>query len=392
MLTQEKELKYLRGLFFLFGFLIMAWVPRFPEVKENLGLTNGQFGSLISTGAVGSFVSLMTVGHLVHKFGATIILRAAAISLTFASIILVYTHSTFIFLITNIVWGAAISAFHISINSQGFAFQDRTSKLVITQLSGIWSSGALATSVVAGLLVDQISLQLHILILSLVVGSAKLFVIDQMKDTLVKPNDNPETDYKFSDLFRGFEVDTVVSAGLICAIMLEFSIGDWASIFVKEDMGIKGGLNTLPYILFTLAMISGRLTVHHLFSRFSIEILAKIASLTAAIAFISSILFVNVVGTDNRVLVLTVLSIGFVIAGIGSSFLGPSFMSAANARSKHPSAVVIGQIGVINILLAFVMRWVIAWTAQLTSLTVGLMLPALMLLTVPFFAKVLKNV
>jgi hypothetical protein len=141
-----------------------------------------------------------------------------------------------------------------------------------------------------------------------------------------------------------------------------------------------------------MAMISGRLTVHRLFDKHSIEKLAKIASLTAASAFIFSILFVNIVGTENRLMVLAVLSIGFTIAGIGSSFLGPSFMSAANARSKHPSAVVIGQIGVINILLAFVMRWVIAWTAQLTSLTVGLMLPALMLLTVPFFAKVLKNV
>jgi hypothetical protein len=66
-------------------------------------------------------------------------------------------------------------------------------------------------------------------------------------------------------------------------------------------------------------------------------------------------------------------------------------MNAANTRSKFPSSVVIGQIGVINILLVFVLRWVIAWTAQATSLTLALLIPAVMLLTVPYFAKIFKN-
>jgi hypothetical protein len=39
-------------------------------------------------------------------------------------------------------------------------------------------------------------------------------------------------------------------------------------------------------------------------------------------------------------------------------------MNAANTRSKFPSSVVIGQIGVINIILVFIFRWIIAWTAQ----------------------------
>lgn len=392
MNTPDLELKYLRSLFFLFGFLIMAWLPRFPEIKDNLGLTNGQFGSLTSTGAIGSFVSLMTVGHLVHKIGVKIVLQLSAIVLSVAGIILVSTHSTLIYLIFNIVWGAAMSAFHISINTQGFSFQDRNSKLVITQLSGIWSTGALATSVVAGLLIDRMSIELHITLLSGVIGLSMLYVINLAKESLVKPNDNPETDYKFLDVFRGFKVDVVVSAGLICALMLEFSIGDWASIFVKEDLSIKGSFNTLPYILFTMAMIGGRLTVHRLFGKHSIEKLARVASISAATAFVSSIWFLKWVGTENKVLVITVISIGFTIAGVGLSFLGPSFMSAANARSDHPSAVVIGQIGVVNILLVFVLRWIIAWTSELTSLAIGLMIPALMLLMVPIFAKVLKNV
>ena len=37
-LSVERELRLIKALFFLFGLLIMSWVPRFPEVKANTKL------------------------------------------------------------------------------------------------------------------------------------------------------------------------------------------------------------------------------------------------------------------------------------------------------------------------------------------------------------------
>jgi hypothetical protein len=71
ILESKAELNYLKILFFLFGFLIMSWVPRLPEVKANLGLSNGEFGSLIGTSAIGAITALLTVGHLVHNYGVS---------------------------------------------------------------------------------------------------------------------------------------------------------------------------------------------------------------------------------------------------------------------------------------------------------------------------------
>ena len=65
----SREQKLIHLLFFLFGFGIMAWVPRFPEVRENLKLENGAFGSLMSTGSIGAFFGLLTVGHIIHRVG-----------------------------------------------------------------------------------------------------------------------------------------------------------------------------------------------------------------------------------------------------------------------------------------------------------------------------------
>ena len=391
-LNAKKELNYLRILFFLFGLGIMSWVPRYPEVKAALKLDNGAFGSLISTGAIGSVVSLLTVGHIVHKIGVKKVLQVASFLLTATLTILSHTNSVPVFFVTNILFLGSISAFHISINAQGFNYQDRTGKFVITQLSGLWSAGALATAFIAGLLVDHVSLGTHVTVLMFAIFITNFFIIKALSPELIKANTDTNIEYRFRNLLKGFSIDRMVSIGLICAIFLEFAISDWATIYTKEEIGIRGGFNTLPYILFTLMMIFGRFTIHYLLPKFTLERMAVFASLLAGTSFLTSIFLARTIFPSHQNLAFLIICIGFTLAGLGSSFLGSTFMTAANARSKHPASVVIGQVGVSNIVLAFVLKWILAWTAQLTSLSIGLVIPGLLLLTVPFFAKVLKNV
>ncbi|MEI9906847.1 MAG: MFS transporter [Actinomycetota bacterium] len=73
-------------LFFLFAFGVMSWAPRFPELKQHLGVSNGEFGTLVSLNAFGALTSLMTVGQLVHRYGARRIMTIAATALFLPSV------------------------------------------------------------------------------------------------------------------------------------------------------------------------------------------------------------------------------------------------------------------------------------------------------------------
>jgi hypothetical protein len=67
-------------------------------------------------------------------------------------------------------------------------------------------------------------------------------------------------------------------------------------------------------------------------------------------------------------------------------------MSAANRRSKLPSAVVVGQFGVTNTVLTFAVKWVVAWTIQFTgSIALAMMIPTAMMLATVFFSNSLKE-
>jgi len=369
----------------------MSWVPRFPEVKANLQLTNGEFGSILSMGAIGNIVALLTVGHLVHKYGARWIMHATSFSLAVSLIFLTHSTSSLVFIIFIIIQGGSVSVFHIAINAQGFHFQDRTKRQIISLLSGFWSSGALLSSILAGLLVDRVELQTYTNILATICFVLITIIILKITPNLVKADSNPDSEHRARDMFKGFKVDTQVSTALVLVIMLEYAVIDWSAIFVKEDMKILSGIHTLPYILFTFAMIIGRLNLHNLLPRYTIDFLVVRASLLSGLSFLGGIVAVSIVGTSNKTLVLVILSISFTFAGLGSSFLAPSVMVAANMRSTLPSSVVIAQMGLINMCIIFVMRWVIAWTAQASSLTIALCIPAAMLLLAPKLSGIFKK-
>jgi len=93
------EFKLLQALFGVYAMLIMSWIPRFPEVKANLGLSNGQFGTLISTGSFGAVASLFLTGHMVHKFGVKRVILTNIWIMGFAYFFIVRTDSSGIFLI-----------------------------------------------------------------------------------------------------------------------------------------------------------------------------------------------------------------------------------------------------------------------------------------------------
>jgi hypothetical protein len=84
--------------------------------------------------------------------------------------------------------------------------------------------------------------------------------------------------------------------------------------------------------------------------------------------------------------------LGFAIAGLGSSFVGPAFFAAAIRRSSLPSAVVVGQFGVVNNVLTFGIKFIVAWTIQFTgSIALAMMIPTAMILATVFFVKCLKE-
>jgi len=390
-ISPKSEYRQLQILFFVFAIFIMAWVPRFPEVKANLGLSNGQFGTLISTGTLGALASLFFTGHIVHKFGTKIVILANTVLITLAFISIVQTKSPTLFLALNVALGWGISGYHIAANAQAFHSMERVKDLTISRLHGIWALGALCTAIISGLVVDHISLALHVGGLTFAMALIVFASIYKLSPVLMKANEEKEEHLPLRTLITSFRVDWLISGGLLCAVFLEFSAGDWSAIFTKERIGVSASLAALPYICFTVALIVGRLGANRIAKRFQLHHTVRFLALFGGFGFIVFIaLAVNIPG-EHKYWALASTCIAFAFAGAGSSLMAPTFYTAGNRRSPLPSAVTVGQLGVVNSGAIFILKACVAWTAQFTgSLAIALMIPALMLVATAYFARVLK--
>jgi len=385
------EYKLIQALFLVYAFLLMAWIPRFPEIKANLGLNIGEFGTLISTAAIGGVVSLFLTGHLVHKYGVKRVILTNIWILGAAYFFIVRTESLGIFLICNIAIGWSSSAYHISINAQGFSAMARVKDLTIARLHGMWSLGTLLTAIFSGFILNYMSISWHVGGLAVIATLVLTTIVQRLPPVLIKANQNEEEHLPLKTLFTSFRIDWLVSGGFLTAVFIEFSTGDWSAIFAKERIGVSPGLAALPYVVFMIAIITGRLNAGSLAKRFHVQRMIRFLALFGGGGFLLFLAITVQIPAHHKNIALTTTCIAFAFAGIGSSVITPSFFAAANERSPLPSAVVIGQLGVVNVFSIFFIKAVVAWTAQFTgSLAIALTIPALMLMTASYFARAVK--
>ena len=379
----KRDVALTKALFFLFGFGIMAWIPRFPELKAKLAVNNGLFGSMLSVAAFGSLIALLTIGHLVDHFGAKRVMLVGFTALTAGYISIVHVSNHELFIILNILVGFSISTIHIANNAQAFFDQDRGGKNLVVSAAGYWSAGSLVSTLLSMFLIGKVSLELHITVLFVIVWALTIAVIYKRHETLVPANKHDNVRRSIYQDLKRFNFDWMINLGLVFGIMLEFSIGDWSTIFAKEDGGISASLAPLPFMFFTIFMIIGRVSINSLKRRFHIANLVRFGGILAGTSFLVGIWTVDKFGLIGLV-------IAFSLAGLGSSYIGPSFLNVANSRIDLPASIVIGQISAVNALLSWILKQVVAFLAQFTSLQVALTLPAMMVIAVGLFVKVFR--
>jgi fucose permease len=227
--------------------------------------------------------------------------------------------------------------------------------------------------------------------LAVVVTLALTSMIIRLSPVLIKPNDDEEEHLPLKSLITSFRVDWLISGGLLCAVFLEFATGDWSAIFAKERIGVSSGLAALPYIVFMIAMIIGRFSAGSLAKRFHIHHTVRFFALVGGGGFLTFLTITVHIPSEHMNIALVTTCIAFSFAGMGSSLMAPTFYTAGNRRSPLPSAVVVGQMGVVNIIAVFILKATVAWTAQFTgSLAIALTIPALMLMSATFFAHAVK--
>ncbi len=381
----KKEAFNLKALFLLFGYGLIVIAPRTPDLKHNLGVNNGTFGTLLSFGAVGALTGLYFMGHLVHRFGPRRVLVVSATVLYISMGSEPHIQSPWLFFIVNIIAASAWAGYHIAVNTHALHRQNVSGVPILPKLHGLWSAGALLTAITGALIASHVTLAWHV---DIVVSSIWVMTMVAIYNTRKEFNEEGEETEEeipsssFSTLIIFIRQNWKFMSYAAIAILLEASTNDWASLFAKEEIKANSSLSILAYIGFGTGMILGRLNLHRFYVKFSERFLLYWSAVIGGAGFIIFELLAKFLVRYNHGIALASLVVAFFVGGLGSAMMSPGFTTIAVRESKFPAAVVVAQFAIVQTLLIFILKIAISWVAQATSISIAMLIPGIALLVV----------
>ena len=371
----------------------MSTATRFPEIRDQLNINNGTFGTYLSLGAIGGVISFILVGHLVHSIGVKPIVFFSATGLFLSIGLVPHIQKPIYWLVLSILTAFFWVSFHIANNAQAIHRQEEVGELILPKLHGLWSLGALITSILAIAITPYVTLAWHIDVLVTIMWALTMYGVFKSTPYFIKKNEEADAFPNLSPIgiAKTFKFQPVIVIAMVLAMQTEFSIQDWSAIYVKDSLKMSASTSIWGYAVFISAMIILRFNAKRMAAKWSERELITKLPILGGVGFAVCILLGTWLSETNRILGFIVALVGFALAGFGSSILAPTIFAISFRKTSLPSSVVVAQLGLTQTIATFIAKVIIAWVAQATSVTVALLIPALMLLATTKFSHLGKD-
>lgn len=328
-------------LFFANGIVLTTVLPRLPEIKADLGLTNAALGLALAAAPVGSLTAVPLTGRLIARFGSAPVAAVAGLVLG-ATVPLVGSAPAWAALAaTYLVLGAADGVMDAAMNAHGLRVQQAYGRSLINGMHGLWSVGAASG---AALGTTAAALRVPLLVHLLVVGAVTVGVAalawtwrlrgpDPSDLTAAAgagtpgPGPGPEPEPAASEGRGGVAraLRPLVWVGLlgVLAGIPEDVANTWSTLYLSEGRGAPPGLAGLGYTVFAASMMVSRFSADRVTDRLGTVRVARLGGLLAFAGY--------VVVLASPELLLSIA--GFALIGLG---IAPAFPSLFHAAGHWP--------------------------------------------------------
>ena len=380
--------------FFVMGIVSMAWVPRIPEMKDAIGLSNGQFGFVFVGGTFGSVCGAQLAGRLIHTFGSKPVISVSTILMPTGLIVMGLADSAFTLIAGLFVMGIGYALTDMSVNSQAVVVEKILNQKWMSSFHGMWSAGAFVTTVFGGVVASHFSPRANLVsigFLSIILFIPAIFRLLPPSLDEHAGEDDEVTQAKIP--FFGTSVLPLwaIGLGLIAAMVSEGAASDWGAILLRDNMGIGRGVNASAFACFALAMITSRFLGDKALEHFGPIKTVKLGGYLGGAVWGLCIAIAVPLSSHTQIAALIIADIGFIFAGLGIGPMFPAFILAASRVKGIASAVAISRVGVIGIAGFFVGPTLTGLIAQGTSLSWAMTYPVGMMLLAGFMSRAITE-
>ncbi|MGA1200472.1 MAG: MFS transporter [Aquiluna sp.] len=380
-------------LFLVMGVSSMAWVPRIPEIKSDLGLNDAQFGLMLAASSVGAVLGAQYSGRLVHRLGSKNTLRISQFVMPLGVITMGLTMTVPGIMAGLFVMGLGYSAMDIAANSQAVIVEKLTKKRFLASLHGAWSIGTFFTAIFGGAVVGVLTPGQNLLVLGIAAVFIFIPLTEQMLASDLDDHKGAEGTSSKMPWFGGkYILLWAFAIGSLGSFVAEGASMDWGGILLAEHMGVAPGFTASVFATFSLAMIISRFTSDRIMEKHGSYKTVLYAGIFGGGFWAISILTAVPLSATNPIAAMILINAGFFAAGLGIGPIFPAYILASAEIPGVPPSLGIARIGVISIAGYFIGPTITGFISELTTLPVALMYPAGALILSGYLARFLKQV
>jgi MFS family permease len=325
------------------GAVFFNVVPRYPELKADLGLNNAVFGTALAGYPIGALLAGLLAAVAIRRFGSARVSAFGIVLTTLVTLLIPVAPHWVAFAAVLFVVGALDAVVDVAQNAHGLRVQRLYGRSIVNSLHGVWSIGAviggLMGSAAAGLRIPLVvHLSISAALFSIVALAAYRFLLPGPEDAeredeaqdLAAADGHPAAPPAHGGWrsFTGPAVRMLAALGALaaCGALVEDAGASWGAIYLSEDLHTSAATAGLAVVVFQGAMTLGRLTGDRVVDRFGQRTVARAGALLAAIGM-GAALTLPGVGTALA---------GFALAGLGFATLVPAAMHTADELPGLP--------------------------------------------------------
>ncbi|MCU8591679.1 MFS transporter [Streptomyces sp. A13(2022)] len=316
-------------LFFTNGALFANLLPRYPQIKADLGIGNAAYGLAVAAFPAGAIAAGLAAGVLVRRFGSARVAVGGTLLTGVGILAAGLAESVAVFAAALFLAGAMDAFTDVAQNAHGLRVQRRYGRSIINSFHAIWSVGAVTGgSMAAGAIALGVPRGQHLLFSAVVFAVAACAALRYClpgpdTEAAEETAAGAGTPAAGSVPAAGRRTTCVLAALVLIATagtLVEDAGSSWATLYLSDSLHASVALAASGYVALVGAQFAGRLIGDRLVDRFGQRTVARSGALIAAVGMGLALAVPTVPGTV----------LGFAAAGFGVATLVPAAMHEAD--------------------------------------------------------------
>ena len=305
------------------GALFANLLPRYPEIKADLGLSNTAFGLAVAAFSAGALLTGPTAAALIRRYRSAVVAVVCSLLIAVFAFAAGLAPSGVTLAAALFCAGAADSVTDVAQNVHGLRLQRVYGRSIINSLHAVWSSGA-----VLGGLIGAGAIYLGIPRTVQLGASGLLFsAVCLIGYRFLLPgadHDEPHPHHETSAAARAGRAVYLVLAALvaiaIAGAVVEDGGSSWATLYLHDSLSAPAAIAALGFVAVVGFQFIGRVLGDRMVDQWGQAAVARAGGVIIAVGMAAALAFPSVPGTIA----------GFAAAGFGSATLVPGAMHAAD--------------------------------------------------------------